>query len=172
MFSDEVSRLRKPDEGQKVHGRRGMRRVQGDSSSSSRGERVCITSTGHRGQDPVDPRFGRCAYFLIVDGPQGDFRAVENQARVLGNGAGIQAAQTIVNLDVKVLITGDLGPNAFRVLSASGIRTFRSLGGTAEQVLSEYRSGKLSMIEAPTGPGHHGRRGFGQGWGSGPPEGR
>jgi len=127
-------------------------------------ERVCITSTGHTASDPFDPRFGRCSFFLIVDGLENEFRAVENRARFLGNGAGIQAAQEIANLDVTVLLTGDLGPNAFRVVGAAGIRTYRAFGRNALEVLSEYRAGKLQEINAPTGPGHHGGGGRGQRW--------
>jgi predicted Fe-Mo cluster-binding NifX family protein len=127
-------------------------------------ERVCVTSTGHTALDPVDPRFGRCPYFLIVDGLGSEFRVVENHARSLGNGAGIQAAQEVANLDVTAVITGDLGPNAFRVLSAAGIRAFRSSGGNANEVLSEYRAGRLNEITAPTGPGRHGMGGRGSGW--------
>lgn len=107
---------------------------------------------------------------MLVDGSGSEFKAVENNARGLGNGAGIQAAQMVANLDVTVVITGDLGPNAFRVLNAAGIRTYQSSGGAASDVLSQYRTGKLREISAPTGPGHHGRGGQGPRWMDGRPE--
>lgn len=134
-----------------------------DATQATKHERICITSTGRTALDPVDPRFGRCSFFLIADVPKDGFDAVENQARSLGNGAGIQAAQEIANRGVTTVITGDLGPNAFRVLYAAGIRTFHTSGGDANQALSEYRQGKLSEITAPTGPGHHGMGGHGHG---------
>lgn len=127
-------------------------------------DRVCVTSTGASEQDAVDPRFGRCAYYMISDGPTTDMRAVENTARMLGNGAGIQAAQMLANMGITIVLTGDLGPNAFRVLRASGIRTFRTLGGTVQEAVADYLDGKLAEIDGPTGPGHHGGRGFGPRW--------
>ena len=132
--------------------------------AASRDQRVCVTSTGASAKDAVDPRFGRCAYFMVSDGPGAEFRAVENTARGLGNGAGIQAAQILVNMGIEVVLTGDLGPNAFRVLNATGIRAFRTNGGTVEMAASEFFEGRLVEIEGPTGPGHHGGMGHGPRW--------
>ncbi|HEX9906972.1 MAG TPA: NifB/NifX family molybdenum-iron cluster-binding protein [Thermoplasmata archaeon] len=133
-------------------------------SENRRTEKVCVTSTGASAQDAVDPRFGRCAYFMILDSSGTDLKAVENAARGLGNGAGIQAAQMLANMGITTVLTGDLGPNAFRVLRATGIRTFRTRGGTVQEAVAEYFDGKLTEIDGPTGPGHHGGRGFGPRW--------
>ena len=127
-------------------------------------DKVCVTSAGASANDAVDPRFGRCAYFMILNSPVTEPKAVENTARGLGNGAGIQAAQALANMDINVVLTGDLGPNAFRVLRATGIRAFRTNGGTVRQAVEDYFKGRLTEIEAPTGPGHHGGRGFGSRW--------
>jgi predicted Fe-Mo cluster-binding NifX family protein len=135
--------------------------LNGGTTQETKHERICITSTGRTALDPVDPRFGRCSFFLIVDGRKDGFEAVENHARSLGNGAGIQAAQEVANLRVTAVITGDLGPSAFRVLFAAGIRMFHASGCDANRALSEYREGKLSEITAPTGQGHHGMGGHG-----------
>ena len=132
--------------------------------AASRDQRVCVTSTGASAKDAVDPRFGRCAYFMVSNGPGAEFKAVENTARELGNGAGIQAAQTLANMRIEVVLTGDLGPNAFRVLNATGIRAFRTNSGTVEQAASEFFQGRLVEIEGPTGPGHHGGGGHGPRW--------
>jgi len=126
-------------------------------------ERICVTSTGPTPDDLVDPRFGRCTYFIIFESAEGKHRAMENDARGLGNGAGIQAAQTIANLDVGTLLTGDVGPNAFRVLAAADIKVFRTGNVRVREALSEYMEGKLQEISSPTHPGHHGGRGFGYG---------
>jgi len=130
----------------------------------SKDQRVCVTSTGASAKDAVDPRFGRCAYFMISSGPGTEFKAVENTARGLGNGAGIQAAQTLANMGISVVLTGDLGPNAFRVLNATGVRAFKTNGGTVEQAASEFFHGRLTEINGPTGPGHHGGGVHGHRW--------
>lgn len=131
------------------------------------GEKICLTSTGPRLVDAADPRFGRCAYFIIVDGDTGEAEAVPNDARLLGNGAGIQAAQDIVRKGAQVVITGDMGPNAYRVLAAAGVRVFVGVNGSCESSLEGYRRGLMKEIGAPTAPGHHGGRGQGMGRGGG-----
>ncbi|MBN1677042.1 MAG: NifB/NifX family molybdenum-iron cluster-binding protein [Candidatus Thermoplasmatota archaeon] len=131
------------------------------------GKRICLTSTGPRLSDPADPRFGRCAYFIFVDEATGATEAAPNDARLLGNGAGIQAAQDIVTKGAGVVITGDMGPNAFRVLSAAGVRVFVGVNGSCEAALDGYRKGLMKEIGSPTAPGHHGGRGAGRGQGMG-----
>ncbi|MGQ9588146.1 MAG: NifB/NifX family molybdenum-iron cluster-binding protein [Thermoplasmata archaeon] len=156
--------MRNPHDGQEVQGREGVTPVREDRPIVSQSEKLVVTSTGPSSHDQVDPRFGRCAFFMILDGPEREFRPVENSARALGNGAGIQAAQALASMGVAVVLTGDLGPNAFRVLRAAGIRAFRTHGGTVQQAAADYFERRLTEIEGPTGPGHHGRRGFGPRW--------
>ena len=106
----------------------------------------------------MDSRFGRCAFFAVI-GPEGAIEAVPNSARELGNGAGIQAAKQIIDMKVGTVITGDVGPNAFRVLEAAGIKVFVGAHGSVRDVLDEYRSGELKEAATSTAPGHHGMRG-------------
>lgn len=131
------------------------------------GDRICLTSTGPGLSDPADPRFGRCAYFILVDEETGAAETMPNDARLLGNGAGIQAAQDIVKKGAGVVITGDVGPNAYRVLAAAGVRVFVGVNGSCEASLEGYRQGRMKEIGAPTAPGHHGGRGQGMGRGGG-----
>jgi predicted Fe-Mo cluster-binding NifX family protein len=127
------------------------------------GAKVVITSTGQTLSSAVDGRFGRCEYFLIVDEKNGSVTPVPNSARSLGGGAGIQAAQQIIKLGVQVIVTGDVGPNAFRVLVTAGIRMFVGSSGTCENALAAYREGRLREAGAATSPGHHGGHGSGGG---------
>jgi predicted Fe-Mo cluster-binding NifX family protein len=117
---------------------------------------VVITSDGEGLDSQTDPRFGRCQYFIITDGER-FIASAGNTARALGNGAGIQAAEQLVGLKASVLITGDVGPNAFRVLVAAGIRVFVGCAGSVRTALSDYHAGKLREATAPTSPGHHGQ---------------
>ena len=127
------------------------------------GARVAITSSGPALSAAVDGRFGRCEYFLIVDGTDGSVTPVPNGARSLGGGAGIQAAQQLVALEVEAIVTGDVGPNAYRVLVAAGIRMFVGSSGTCDDALAAYREGRLREASAATSPGHHGGHGLGGG---------
>lgn len=119
--------------------------------------RLAFTCSGDSPDSPLDPRFGRCAYFVIYDERTGSWETVENGARALGNGAGIQAAQDLASRGITGVVTGDVGPNAYRVLSAAGIRVFVDSHGTPRSALAEYMEGKLKEACGPTGPGHHGK---------------
>ena len=119
---------------------------------------VAVTSTGTELDSQMDPRFGRCAYFAIV-GPTGSVRAVANGAKDFGNGAGIEAARQVIDTNVKAVVTGSIGPNAFRVLSAAGVRVFVGGSGTVRDSLEWYKSGALTEASESTAPGHHGRCG-------------
>ena len=134
--------------------------------------KICVSAAANSLDAPMDPRFGRCPYFVIVDSETMQFEAVPNMASGAMGGAGIQAAQTIAGRGVKVLITGNVGPNAFQALSAAGIKIVTGAFGTVREVVEKYKRGELKETGAPTVRGHFGMglgrgRGRGQGqWGT------
>jgi predicted Fe-Mo cluster-binding NifX family protein len=119
---------------------------------------IVVTSTGREMESPMDPRFGRCAYFAVIR-PSGEMESVENSACSLGNGAGIQAAKLVADMNVEAVVTGNVGPNAFRVLEASGIRVFVGGSGTVREATESYRKETLREASSPTAPGRHRVRG-------------
>ena len=126
--------------------------------------KIAISATAPQLDAEVDPRFGRCQYFLIVDSESMEFEAIENPAIMAPGGAGIQAAQLVVGQGVEAVVTGDCGPNAYQVLSAAGIPVFVGASGSVRDVVEAYRKGTLSPIAAAsTGPG----AGMGGGMGGG-----
>ena len=76
--------------------------------------KICVSSTGKDLDAQVNPRFGRCSYFLVVDTETMSFEYISNESAMASGGAGIQAAQTVAKAGVKVIITGNVGPNAFQ----------------------------------------------------------
>jgi len=124
--------------------------------------KVCVSAVAGGLDAQVDPRFGRCPYFLIVDSLTMEFEAVPNIASGSMSGAGIQAAQTVASKGVKVLITGNVGPNAFQALSAAGIKVVTGAFGTVREAIERYKRGELRETGAPTVGGH-----FGMGMGRG-----
>jgi predicted Fe-Mo cluster-binding NifX family protein len=126
--------------------------------------KICLTSTAKSLDAQIDPRFGRCAYLLIVDVETMQFEAVPNMAAGAIGGAGIQAAQTIANKGAKVLVTGNVGPNAFQALSAAGVEIVAGASGTVRDAVEKFKRGELRKTGAPTVGGHFGmRRGRGGG---------
>jgi len=128
--------------------------------------KICVSAESNVLDAPIDPRFGRCPYFVIVDSENMQFEAIQNMAFAAVGGAGIQAAQTIASKGVKVLITGNVGPNAFQALSAAGIKSVTGASGTVREIVEKYKRGELSQTGAPTVRGHFGM-GIGRGSGRG-----
>ena len=123
--------------------------------------RIAVSATGKDLDSQVDARFGRCFNFLIVEIENGeikDFKAIENTAATLGGGAGITAAQLVANEKVDAVITVNIGPRAFAVLQQLGIDIYQGVGKVRD-VIKQFVEGKLSKLEAPSGPG-----GLGMGW--------
>lgn len=118
--------------------------------------KICLTSTTNNIEGQLDPRFGRCAYLLIIDTETLQFEAIPNTAAIAGGGAGIQATQTIANKGAKALLTGNVGPNAFRALSAAGIEIYIDATGTIREVLEKFKAGQLTKANAATVGEHFG----------------
>ncbi len=125
--------------------------------------KIAITSSGDNLDSQMDPRFGRCQYFMIVDPDTMDFEAMPNESAMASGGAGIQAAQTIVNVGINGVITGNVGPNAFEVLSAAGIETMTGASGTVRHALELYKSGSLQSTAGATVGSHAGMPAMGSG---------
>ena len=112
--------------------------------------KLCITSEGPSLESKVDPRFGRCRYFIIVDTDTMEFKALENLQAEASGGAGIQAGQFMSSNGVKAVLTGNVGPNAFQTLRAAGIDIFTGISGTVRDALKRYKEETLSKTQAPT----------------------
>jgi predicted Fe-Mo cluster-binding NifX family protein len=123
--------------------------------------KICVTSAGNSIDAQIDPRFGRCSYFVIVDSETMQFEAVPNMAAGASGGAGIQAAQAVANKGVKLLVTGNVGPKAFQALTAAGIEVATGAFGTVREAVEKYKRGELSKTGAPTVGGHFGMGGRG-----------
>ena len=118
--------------------------------------RIAITASGSTLDADLDPRFGRCAYFLIVDTDTLDFEAVENPNVALGGGAGIQSGQLMAAKSVKFVLTGNCGPNAHATLSAAGIGVIPGCSGTVRDAVERFKAGQLNTASEPNVASHSG----------------
>jgi predicted Fe-Mo cluster-binding NifX family protein len=112
--------------------------------------RIAISSTGQNLDSNIDPRFGRAAYFIILDAEAMDFEVVENTQNFnLPQGAGIQAGKAIADHHVDALITGHCGPKAFKVLQNAGVRIVTGASGKVADAIDQFIKGELAItIEA------------------------
>jgi predicted Fe-Mo cluster-binding NifX family protein len=136
--------------------------------------KIAISATGPDLNAEVDPRFGRCQYFIIVDPETMQFEAIANESAMVSGGAGISAAQMIAAKGVELVLTGNCGPNAYQVLSPAGIKVITGVSGKIKDVIKDYRAGKFKASSQPNTPDHFGMgrgrgtcRGMGKGMGRG-----
>ncbi len=144
---------------------------------------LCITSTGKDLDAQVDPRFGRCGYFIFVNTDTMEYEAFDNSAAGATGGAGIQSARFVADQGASAVLTGNLGPNATQALQAAGIQMLLGAGGvTVRQAVEGFKKGVYTEANAPSVESHFGMgagagmgagrgmgsgRGMGQGMGSG-----
>jgi predicted Fe-Mo cluster-binding NifX family protein len=102
--------------------------------------KIAVSAAGPSLDDRVDPRFGRCACFLIVENDTLEFEVIENSSKNLSGGAGIEAAQRVADRGATHVLTGRCGPNAQKVLSAAGIRIIDECEGTVREAVERFRS--------------------------------
>jgi predicted Fe-Mo cluster-binding NifX family protein len=131
--------------------------------------KICVSAAQGSLTAPVDPRFGRCAYLVIVEVEDMTFEALPNVSAGAMHGAGVQTAQMVANRGVSVVITGNVGPNAYEVLSSAGIKIITGATGTVREVVDRYKSGQLQAdAKTPNVSAHFGMgggMGFGRGMG-------
>jgi len=129
--------------------------------------KIAISASGTTLDAEVDSRFGRCQCFIIADPETMDFEAIENSSAMAAGGAGIAAAQAIVEKGVKAVLTGNCGPNAHQVLVSAGIPIITGVSGKIEDVIKDYRAGNYEASAQANVPDHFGMGSPGMGGGSG-----
>lgn len=134
--------------------------------------KIAVSTSGGGLKDIMSPIFGRCPTFTVVTVEGKDIKkadVIPNPGNRAGGGAGVAAAQAVIDSGAEAAITGNCGPNAIAVLSRAGVKVYLA-SGTVEEVVKALLEGKLSALSAPSVPGHFGPgagRGFGRGGGFG-----
>ncbi|MGB9631415.1 MAG: NifB/NifX family molybdenum-iron cluster-binding protein [Candidatus Methanodesulfokora sp.] len=132
--------------------------------------RVAVPSTGPDPDSPMDPRFGRAPYFIIFDLDTMKHEVVQNTFMSSAGGAGIQAAQLLIDKEVNVVLSGNVGPNAYQALVSAGIQVIPISARTAREAVEIYKKGGVAPSQAAPQPPPmmppwgRGRGGWG-GWG-------
>ncbi len=119
-------------------------------------DKIAVTSDGPDLDGPLDPRFGRAAGFIIINPKTFESTYLDNgSSQAMAQGAGIQAAENIVNSGAKVVLTGYVGPKAFQSLSAAGIAVIQNLENlTVRQAVEKFKTGEVSTASQPNKNGH------------------
>ncbi|NOR12373.1 MAG: dinitrogenase iron-molybdenum cofactor biosynthesis protein [Candidatus Aminicenantes bacterium] len=123
--------------------------------------KIAVSASSPDLSSPVDPRFGRCPYFLFVDPESMEFEAIENPNISSASGVGIQSAQLVAEKGAKAVLTGSCGPNAFQTLQAAGVEVIIGISGTVKEAVAHYKSGQVQATAQANVPSHSGMGGSG-----------
>ncbi len=121
--------------------------------------KLAITGGTPQFETQLERRFGRCAYFIVVDTETRAWESFPNPALDARGGAGTQAAQFLANHGVEAVVSGDFGPNAFTALDAASIQMYSAQEGRAETLVDDFLAERLKRVSGSTGPQRHGGRG-------------
>jgi len=117
--------------------------------------KVAVTSQGEELSSEIDPRFGRAKWLIVVDTETGKSEAHDNTVNLNATqGAGIQTGQNIANLGVDAVVTGNIGPNAFRTLNAAGVQIFLAEKQTVEEAINAFKARGLKEVDQSNVEGH------------------
>ncbi|MGD8966402.1 MAG: NifB/NifX family molybdenum-iron cluster-binding protein [Anaerolineae bacterium] len=130
--------------------------------------KIVVTANGASLDAPASPVFGRCPSYVFVDPDTLEFEVVENPAMAAGGGAGIQAAQFVIEQGARAVVTGNVGPNAFNVFQSAGVPVYVGQEGTVRDAVEAFKGNRLREVGGATSPAHAGMgRGAGRGMGMG-----
>ena len=117
--------------------------------------KVVLSGQGKGLDSQLDPRFGRARYFVCVDLDTGECESIENTSgRDATQGAGISAAKTVAKLGGESVITGHVGPKAFKALQAAGIKIWLAGESTVKEAIELFRQNKLVEVKGSDVEGH------------------
>ena len=116
--------------------------------------KIAISANGENNESILDVRFGRCEYFQIHDTEKKEVQILENLGKSASGGAGIVAANQLIDENVNVIITGNLGPNAFKLIDVSHVKAYKCEDISITAVLEKYNNNELEEISF-SGPAHH-----------------
>ena len=117
---------------------------------------ICVSSSGNDLQADVDQRFGRCSYFLLIDSDTMSFEVLTNEGLIASGGAGIQAAQQVTKTNAKIVVTGNIGPNAFQTLEAAHMKVITGVKGPIKEIVEKILQGELKETNIPNVKSHFG----------------
>jgi len=117
--------------------------------------KIAVTAQDGDIEGNVDQRFGRAPWFLIIDTETMEYEAVENvQSMNLPQGAGIQSAQNVAAKKPAAVLTGNCGPNAFKVLQAAGVEVVVGVSGKIKDAVQAYIKGEYTVAGEANVEGH------------------
>jgi len=95
----------------------------------------------------VNVSFARAPYFLIYDTETKETIFLDNSAAASTGGAGIKAAQTIVDNKADALLTPRCGEKAAEVLKSADIKIYKTTFASVKDNIDAFIARKLSILD-------------------------
>lgn len=108
--------------------------------------KILLSSQGSDKESIVDQRFGRAAYYAIYDDGKDEYAFLENQSKFENSGAGVKASQFVLEQGIDCVITGSLGPKAFVIIQDAGLKGYKNIEGTVEEVIQAFKNNQLEEL--------------------------
>jgi predicted Fe-Mo cluster-binding NifX family protein len=128
--------------------------------------KIAISAFSNNLEGQVNPVFGRCQGYMIVDAEGDEIKNtsyIENTASISSSGAGVAATQIVIEQNVQIVISGNLGPNAYAILRQTGIKCYQANNLKIKEALEKLAKGTLPEINAPSTQSKFGlKRGMGK----------
>lgn len=103
--------------------------------------KIVVSSTGDNLDSQIDPRFGRCQFFIIIETDDMSFEFFNNESIAVGGGAGVQSASFVASKGVKAVLTGNCGPKAMEVFNKANVEVFTGFAGTVKDGVEKFTQG-------------------------------
>lgn len=117
--------------------------------------KIAVPADDRTMEGNVSNSFGRAPYYLIYDTESRSAEFIENSAARAQGGAGIKAAQEVVDAKAQILVTPRLGENAAQVLEKAQIRSYLCIPGSLSENIKAFEANQLILLQE-THPGYHG----------------
>jgi len=103
--------------------------------------KLIISAQNSSLESQVDRRFGRCAWLILFDTDTNQWEAFQNPGASQSGGAGVAAAQFVVDKSADVVLSGDFGPNASRAFQAAkiGMQRFTDSTTTVQEAVNQFK---------------------------------
>lgn len=111
--------------------------------------KIALSAKGTSLDDLIEERFGRTSSFIIYNLENNSYQSIDN-TQVLNSpqGAGIQAAQHVIEAGGEAVITSHVGPKAFQVLQAANVKVYLASKITVREAIKLFQEGKLPRAES------------------------
>lgn len=110
---------------------------------------IAITAKKPNLDAEIDPHFGHCQYFIVIDLEMMTYCTIENTSAITSTGDDISAAHEMIGMGVKAILTGYCGPNTHQVLLDAGVQVFTGISGKVINAIADYMSGQLKPAPKP-----------------------